>query len=43
MDGAIVAVAVLDAGTMWWAFCEARAGIRRNTLTQTADQLDIGL
>ena len=40
---AVIAVAVLNAGTMWWAFRDARAGIRRNTMTGTPDRVDIGL
>ena len=40
---AVIIVAVLNAGTMWWAFRDARAGIRRNTTMETPDRLDVGL
>ena len=40
---AVIAVAVLNAGTMYWAFHDARAGIRRNTMTGPPDRIDIGL
>jgi len=38
----VVAVALLDAGAMWLAFRDARAGIRRNTVAHV-DKPGVGL
>jgi hypothetical protein len=38
----LAVVAVLDAGAMWLAFRDARAGIRRNTVGGL-DRPDVGL
>jgi Flp pilus assembly protein TadB len=40
---AVAVFAVLDAGAMWWAFRDARAGIRRNTVPQPLNRPDVGL
>jgi hypothetical protein len=40
--GFVVLFAVLDAGAMWLAFREAKAGIQRNTGSR-ADGPDVGL